>query len=112
MQKYSQEIDCQNISLSKLCENVREFVEARDWQKYHTPRNLATSVSIEAAELLELFQWSLSEGAEQNELDSEFRERLSDEMADVCIYLCSLANASQINLSEAVLKKIEKNGRK
>jgi NTP pyrophosphatase (non-canonical NTP hydrolase) len=75
------------------------FRDARGWAKYHTPRNLAESVSIEAAELLELFQWGRRPDPQQ----------LADELADVVIYCISLADVSGIRLGDAVRDKIRRN---
>lgn len=85
--------------LNELKKLVVEFRDERSWKKYHNPKDLAISVSIEAAELLELFQWD-------NKYD---KEGLEDEMADVLIYLLSLSDVTHIDLYEAVIKKIEKN---
>lgn len=81
---------------------VSDFRDDRGWKKFHTPRNLSESISIESAELLELFQWSKS----YEEIDEE---SLKEEMADILIYLLSLADAADIDLEEAVREKIEKN---
>lgn len=97
------------ITLRELKGSVRAFVEAREWQKYHSQRNLAASISIEAAELLELFQWS-AEGEVMAIPD--FEEKLADEMADILMYLCSLANIAHVDLAKAVSKKMLKNEKK
>ena len=89
---------------------MQEFVVERDWTKFHTPKNLAGSVAIEASELLELFQWLTTEDAtERAKGDQEFRTKIGDEMADVLLYLLSLANALNIDVSTATINKIEKN---
>lgn len=92
---------------------MQNFVAMRDWQKYHTPKNLAGSVSIEASELVELFQWMTTEEASQRaETDAQLREDIADEMADVFLYLLSMANSLNIDLSQSTFAKIEKNNRK
>ena len=88
---------------------MRDWVAARDWSRYHTPRNLAASVTIEAAELLELFQWLTPEEAAERAGDPKFRERVGEEMADVLSYLLSLANAMDLDLSAAFADKMRKN---
>jgi NTP pyrophosphatase (non-canonical NTP hydrolase) len=80
----------------------------RDWRQFHTPRNLATSISIEAAELLELFQWQIGD----NELDPSIADMASEEIADIFIYLLLISNELGIDLIEAAKLKIEKNRKK
>ncbi len=95
-------------SIDYLREQVKDFVAERDWEQFHTPKNLAISIAVEAAELLEIFQWS-----EDNEpLDEEKQKQLYDELADVLIYCFAAANALDIDISSAVKSKIEKNAHK
>jgi NTP pyrophosphatase (non-canonical NTP hydrolase) len=76
-----------NTTLQNLKTSVRDFVKDRDWEKYHTARNLAESISIEAAELLELFQWSLNEEDESGVTGDPVKLRkVEEELADVLIY--------------------------
>ena len=76
----------------------------------HTPERIASSIAIEAAELLEVFQWLSGEEISQRlESDGGFREQLRDEIADVVLYVCSLSNAADIDISSAVINKLEKN---
>ena len=89
---------------------IRKFRDERDWKQFHDPKSLAASISIEAAELLELFQW-LS-GPEAARFAAENRERVSEELADVAIYLFELADITGIDLAEAIDDKLEKNARK
>jgi len=89
---------------------MQDFVIERDWQRFHTPKNLAGSVSIEAAELVELFQWMTTEEAsERAKSDETLRGEIADEMADVFLYLLSMANALNIDLAKSTFSKIEKN---
>ncbi len=90
-------------SINELQNKVAEFRDERDWKKYHTPKDLSLSITLEAAELLELFQWRD---------DGYKKERLEEEMADVMIYLLSLADVADIDLGKAVLSKLEKNKQK
>ncbi|MFZ2958998.1 MAG: nucleotide pyrophosphohydrolase [Candidatus Ozemobacteraceae bacterium] len=96
-------------TLEDLKNLVRSFVGERDWWRYHTPRNLAASISIEAAELLEHFQWTLEEGGR---LDEQKRREVSEEMSDVLSYLLSLAHVLDIDLSAALAEKMKKNATK
>ena len=84
---------------------IRGFVSARDWDQFHTPGNLAKSVSIEAAELLECFQWS-------DEPRNDDLEHVHEEIADVLIYSIMLSNKLGFDLDEIILDKLSKNARK
>jgi dCTP diphosphatase len=89
---------------------LSEFAEARDWNQYHSPKNLASALSIEAAELLEPFQWMTED--ESRRLDPHDYERVTAEMADVLIYLLRLADVLGIDLEQAVIDKILVNAKK
>ena len=91
---------------------VEKFVRDREWEKFHTPRNLAESICIEAAELLEIFQWSLANKPDSILNDSVKFGRLKEELADVLIYCLSFANRAKIDIAKAIADKMEKNGRK
>jgi dCTP diphosphatase len=95
-------------TVNSLREEVRQFVKERDWEGYHSPKNLGMSIAIEAAEIMELFQWHST--AESRELmeDEEIWAQLSDEVADVMIYCLCLANAADIDISTAVQAKLER----
>ncbi len=93
-------------SLYELQELLEEFVAQRGWQKYHRPKNLAMSVAIEAAELMEHFQWC---DKEPEELSRKEREEIAEEMADVLHYLLRLASVLDIDLYRASKAKIAKN---
>ena len=90
--------------LHTLREEIRAFVEERDWRKFNTPKNLACALSVEAAELLEPFQW-LQTGS-MEELGAEKHNQVRREIADVQIYLISLADNLKIDIKEAVLEKM------
>ena len=93
--------------LLALREVVRQFAEERDWDQFHTPKNLACALSVEVAELLEPFQW-LEKGTAQ-ELDDTTRMQVRHEMADVLTYLIRLADKLDVDLYQAVLEKMELN---
>jgi NTP pyrophosphatase (non-canonical NTP hydrolase) len=93
--------------LIDLRERLREFVAERDWGQFHTPKNLATSLSVEAGELLEPFQWLAS--GEKAELDDAKLAAIRHEMADVLAYLILLADRLDVDLYRAMLEKIELN---
>lgn len=100
-------------TIRELRDMMSAFVAERQWQKFHVPNQIASSIAIEAAELLEVFQWlPADEVLKRVDSDSQFRERLSDEIADVILYICSLANATGIDICTATKDKLEKNKRK
>ena len=86
---------------------IRKFRDERDWLQFHDPKNLAASISIEAAELLELFQWRHGEEALRHAREN--KERVSEEIADVAIYLIELADVVGIDLLKAIDDKLAKN---
>ena len=88
-------------------ERIRRFRDERGWLRFHNPKDLAVSVCIEAAELLELFQWRSVEQSER--FAAEQRETVADEMADVAIYLLELADVTGIDLAQAIDAKLAKN---
>jgi len=97
-------------SLSTLQKKIRAFAEERDWQQFHSPKNLAMALSVEAAELLEHFQWLSEE--QSSELPEEIRHAVALEMADVLIYLCRLADRLDIDLLAAAGEKMTLNEKK
>ncbi|CAD6518496.1 nucleotide pyrophosphohydrolase [Paraburkholderia sabiae] len=86
---------------------LRQFVSERDWSRFHSPKNLATALSVEASELLEPFQWLQS--GEKSELAEDKLTAIRHEMADVLAYLVMLADRLDVDLYAAVLEKIELN---
>ena len=100
----------EEASLSYLKSRVSEFIEEREWGKYHTPKNIAESIVIEASELLQIFQWI--DNADSLKHGLENRDRVEEELADIIIYCLSMANVLDVNLTKAVLNKLEKNRRK
>jgi len=93
--------------LTSLRDALRKFCAARDWHRYHTPKNLVMALSVEAAELVEHFQWATAEESQQ--LSPQKRAEVADEIADVLIYLIELADVTGIDPLEAARAKIEKN---
>jgi NTP pyrophosphatase (non-canonical NTP hydrolase) len=96
--------------LSSLTRQLRDFAADRDWDQFHSPKNLASALSVEAAELLEPFQW-LTEEQSRN-LSPEKREAVRKEIADVLIYLIRLADKLDIDLLQAARDKIVENAAK
>lgn len=100
------------LSIFELRKKIAVFISEREWEKFHTPKNLAESISIEAAELLEIFQWVESAESRRYAQRKENRERICEELADVVIYCLNMANTMDIDLSDSVINKIEKNTKK
>jgi len=98
------------MDLAALQKRLQTFADERDWNRFHSPKNLAMALSVEAAELVEIFQW-LTE-AESSSLDSAQRQALADEIADVQIYLLRIAHITGVDIESAVENKLEKNARK
>jgi len=90
--------------LTEIREIMRQFVSERDWDQFHTPKNLATALSVEASELLEPFQWLVS--GDKSELDEAKLTAIRHEMADVLVYLVRLADKLDVDLFQAVQEKM------
>jgi NTP pyrophosphatase (non-canonical NTP hydrolase) len=93
--------------LEELKARIREFVAERDWDRFHSPKNLAMALSVEASELLELFQWLTEE--QSAALDADRRRRAAEELADVLWFLVRLAERLDIDLLEAAESKLAAN---
>ena len=96
--------------LLMLRDRLRAFAAERDWEQFHSPKNLSMALMVEAAELLEHFQW-LTE-AQSAELPDETRQAVGEELADILLYLVRLSDRLGIDLREAALRKLEKNALK
>ncbi len=102
----------ETTTLAELRDLVRRFVDERDWQQFHSPKNLSMSLAIEAAELMEHFQWiDVAESRRAGE-DAAKLAQVREELADVLAYLLALANALDLDLSAAVRDKMVKNAAK
>ncbi|MER7909788.1 nucleotide pyrophosphohydrolase [Streptomyces sp. NPDC096068] len=95
--------------MAELQRRLVAFAAARDWQPYHTPKNLVAALSVEAAELLEIFQWLTPEQAERVMEDPESAHRVADEVADVLAYLLQFCAALGIDPLAALAAKIDRN---
>ncbi len=99
------------IDTTGLAAAAAQFARERDWQKYHSPKNLAMALSVETAELVEIFQWSTEEES-RAVMQSDEADHVRQELADIAIYLVQLCNVMQIDLNAAVESKIAMNARK
>jgi dCTP diphosphatase len=102
----------ETTTVAQLKRRMTQFVAEREWQKFHQPKNLAMSLAIEAAELMEHFKWIDNEQAQRLLADPADRKLIADEMADVLSFLLSLANATGIDLAESFAAKMAANERK
>ena len=99
-------------TLADLRDLVRRFVEERDWRQFHSPKNLSMSLAIEAAELMEHFQWIDIAESRTIKSDPQKLAAIREELADVMCYALALANELEIDLSAAVADKMVKNAAK
>ena len=100
------------IDNKKLATALRSFAAERDWDQFHTPKNLATSISVEAAELLELFQWSRGQKDWDEVTDPALRARIEEELADILLYVIRFADKAGIDLAVIAERKIALNAAK
>lgn len=98
-----------NDGIHLLTARIRAFAEARDWEKFHTPKNLSMALIVEAAELVEQYQWLTPGEAVEYTRSAAGNTAVADELADIAIYLLRLADIAGIDLEEAILAKMERN---
>ena len=97
------------MTVAALKRAVHTFVAARDWYQFHTPKNLAMSIAIEAAEIMEHFQWQSLDESAAIMVSEARRAEVADELADVLIYCLSFANSTNIDITTAIQKKLARN---
>jgi dCTP diphosphatase len=102
----------ETTTIADLRELVRQFVDARDWRQFHTPKNLSMSLAIEAAELMEHFQWLTPEESRQLSDEPERLLAVGEELADVLCYALALANELGLDVATALRDKMVKNAQK
>ena len=98
------------MNYEKIKKEIKEFVDERDWDQFHTPKNLSMALSVEASELLEIFQWQKAE--EYKNATEKQKEMIKDEIADIFYYLVRISEKLNINIEEALLNKMKKNKEK
>ena len=99
----------QTTTVAELAKLIADFVDERDWNQFHSPKNISMSMAIEAAELMEHFQWiSMDESREATE-DVEQLNAIGEELADVMCYALALANQLGIDVSDTIDRKMQKN---
>ena len=87
------------MNYEKIKKEIKDFVDERDWEQFHTPKNLSMALSVEASELLEIFQWQKAE--EYKNATEEQKEMIKDEIADIFYYLVRISDKLDINIEEA-----------
>lgn len=102
----------EHATVANLRALVREFVDERDWQQFHTPKNLSMALAIEAAELMEHFQWLTAEESQQAITEPNSLSAIGEELADVLCYGLALANTLKLDISTIMQAKMEKNRQK
>ena len=101
-----------NTTVAELKQLVNDFVDRRDWHRFHSPKNLAMSLAIEAAELMEHFQWISTDQSRLVTGDPDRLEAVGDELADVLCYALAMGNELGLDLATAINHKITKNEKK
>jgi len=99
----------QTTTVAQLRDTVCNFVDARDWQQFHSPKNLSMALAIEAAELMEHFQWITTGASREINEDAGKFEAVSEELADVLCYTLAIANELGIDVATAMIAKMKKN---
>ena len=99
-----------NEEIEELQNSLRAFARERDWEQFHSPKNLATALVVEASELLEHFQWLTNQ--QSRDLSNDKRTDVAEEMADVLLYLLQLTDKLQIDIMDAARKKLQANAKK
>ena len=98
------------MDIEKIKNILKQFSQERDWEQFHSPKNLSMALSVETSELVEIFQW-LSEEESFN-LDNDKKQHAKEEVADIAIYLLRICMKLNIDLEEAIIEKMQKNREK
>lgn len=101
-----------NLDLVKINSEIEKIVHDRDWDQFHSIKNLAMALSVESSELLEIFQWMSEVESNQVKNDPRLMGKIEDEVADIFVYLLRIVSKTEINLEEVVLQKLKKNAEK
>ncbi|MBP9681622.1 MAG: nucleotide pyrophosphohydrolase [Bacteriovorax sp.] len=96
------------MQLEKLIDKIKTFSDQRDWDQFHSVKNLSMALAVESSELMEIYQW-ITEKDSNDKNNESLKQKAKEEIADVFIYLLRIATKLEINLEEAVLMKMEKN---
>jgi len=99
------------MNIDEIQKRLDKFAKDRDWEQFHNPKNLAMALSVEVAELVEIFQWSNSGGLDEIK-DEKIRKKIEEEIADIFIYLIKISGKLNLDLMKIIYEKIEKNEQK
>jgi len=97
------------LNFEDLAVRLKKFADARDWEKFHTPKNLAMALSVEVSELSEIFQWMTAEESANVMKDQKSAEAVKDELADIALYLVRLSSILKVDLLAEANAKIDRN---
>ncbi len=97
------------LNLEDLAVRLKKFADARDWEKFHTPKNLAMALSVEVSELAEIFQWMTAEESSRVMNDQKLADAVRDELADIMLYLVRLSAILKVDLLAEANAKIDRN---
>ena len=97
------------LNLESLAVRLKAFADARDWEKFHTPKNLAMALSVEVSELVEIFQWMTAEESANVMKDQKSADAVKDELADIALYLVRLSSILKVDLLAEANAKIDRN---
>lgn len=101
------------MNVDQILKQFNQFADERDWDQFHTIKNLSMALSVEASELLELFQWAKEEEILSWVKDDPVKkQQISEEVADIFMYLLKIADKAEINLESAIQEKMKKNAEK
>lgn len=101
-----------SIDIEKINSIVSKFIEDRDWDQFHSIKNLSMALSVETSELVEIFQWLKESESNKVAQNPKMKEKVQEEIADIFIYLMRIAIKSEIDIEKVVLEKIQKNAEK
>ncbi len=101
-----------NVDMPRIHQEIEHFIKERDWDQFHSVKNLAMALSVETSELVEIFQWMNEEKSNQVKNDPAIKAKLQDEVADILFYLLRISEKAEIDLESAILQKIKKNAEK
>ena len=101
-----------DIHIEEFKKRILAFAQERDWEQFHSPKNLSMAISAEAAELMEHFLWQSAESSRQDVLENPLRDKIIEEIADILIFAIEFANVAKIDIASAITEKMKKNALK
>ena len=101
-----------DINQERLCTLIEKFAKERNWDQFHSIKNLTMALNVEASELLEVFQWMTEDESNTVVFDKKLKEKVEEELSDIFIYMLRIIQKSNIDIESAVLHKLERNATK